>query len=134
MIKDIVYQINQVTDTKQIIDLFIKSGMPRPTDDPQRVQEMFDNSDLIITAHYNNTLVGVCRCITDWVWCCYLSDLAVDPDYKKIGIGTHLIQLTREKLGQQVMILLLSVPTAMSYYPKVGFTKAERVFIMNRTK
>ncbi|HKH59520.1 MAG TPA: GNAT family N-acetyltransferase [Flavitalea sp.] len=47
---------------------------------------MFENSDLIITAWDNEKLAGVCRCITDWMWCCYLSDLDVDPDYKKLGL------------------------------------------------
>jgi len=30
------------------------------------------------------------------------------------------------------MVLLLSVPTAMEYYPKVGFDKVDNGFIMNR--
>lgn len=34
----------------------------------------------------------------------------------------------------QVMILLLSVPTAMTYYPKVGFTKEDRAFAIFRTE
>jgi len=31
-----------------------------------------------------------------------------------------------------VMLLLLSVPTAMEYYPKLGFKKQESSFIMER--
>lgn len=131
---EIAYEINRVPKAKQVIELFVKSEMPRPIDNPERIQKMFENSDLIVTALHRDKLVGVCRCITDWVWCCYLSDLAVDPDYKKSGIGTQLIQLAKESLGEQAMILLLSVPTAMSYYPKVGFAKEDRGFIINRTK
>ena len=77
--------------------------------------------------------LGVSRSITDWVWCCYLADLAVRQDYKKAGIGKKLIELTKEKVGEQSMILLLSVPTAMEYYPKVGFTKEDRAFTILRT-
>jgi hypothetical protein len=44
-----------------------------------------------------------------------------------------LIDLTKEKVGEQSMILLLSVPTAMEYYPKVGFEKENRAFSINRT-
>lgn len=131
---EIVYQINRIPEANQIIDLFVKSEMPRPNNDPKRIRRMFENSDLIVTAFHGDKLVGVCRCITDWVWCCYLSDLAVDPEYKRNGIGKQLIQLAKETVGEQVMILLLSVPTAMSYYPKVGFTKENRGFIINRTK
>ncbi|HEY0771040.1 MAG TPA: GNAT family N-acetyltransferase, partial [Sphingobacteriaceae bacterium] len=81
-----------------------------------------------------NHLIGVCRCITDWVWACYLSDLAVSPDYKQKGIGKKLIEITQEKVGEETMILLLSVPTAMEYYPKVGFSKENRAFIIDRKK
>jgi len=131
---EITYEIGRMPTTGQIIELYNQSGLPRPTDDKARIQKMFDNSTLVVTAWDKDRLVGVCRCITDWVWCCYLSDLAVSPDYKKGGIGKRLIALTREKVGEQVMILLLSVPTAMEYYPKVGFTKEDRGFIINRKK
>jgi predicted N-acetyltransferase YhbS len=95
---------------------------------------MFENSNVIITAWVGEKLAGVSRTITDWVWSSYLADLAVSPDYQKWGIGKKLIALTREKIGEQSMILLLSVPTAISYYPKIGFTKEDRGFIMHRTK
>lgn len=95
---------------------------------------MFDNSNLIVTAWHNDLLVGVSRSIIDWVWCCYLSDLAIRDEYKKEGIGRKLINLTKEKVGEQSMILLLSVPTAMEYYPKVGFEKQENSFLMHRAE
>ena len=93
---------------------------------------MFENSDLIVTAWNGSKLVGVSRTITDWVWCSYLADLAVSPDYKRSGIGKKLIELTKERVGEQSMVLLLSVPTAMKYYPKVGFSKEDRAFIIHR--
>jgi predicted N-acetyltransferase YhbS len=95
---------------------------------------MFENSDLIVTAWDSAKLVGVSRTITDWAWCSYLADLAVSPAYKRAGIGRKLIELTREKIGEESMTLLLSVPTAMDYYPKVGFVKEDRAFIIHRTK
>jgi predicted N-acetyltransferase YhbS len=93
---------------------------------------MFDNSNLIVTAWDNDLLVGVSRSITDWVWACYLSNLAIRHEYKKEGIGRQLINLTKEKSGKQSLVLLLSVPTAMEYYPKVGFKKQESSLIIDR--
>ena len=52
---------------------------------------MFENSNLIVTAWDNELLVGVSRSITDWVWACYLSDLAVRGNYKNMGIGRKLM-------------------------------------------
>lgn len=131
---NIVFKTDEMPLAEQVCTLYEKSAMPRPTKDKERIQKMFENSNLVITAWDNEKLIGVCRSITDWVWCCYLSDLAVDPDYKKAGIGKRLIELTKETVGEQSMILLLSVPTAMEYYPKVGFTKEDRGFMINRAK
>jgi len=43
------------------------------------------------------------------------------------------MQQTKEKIGKQTMLLLLSAPTVMDYYPKVGFQKADNGFIIKRT-
>jgi hypothetical protein len=45
-----------------------------------------------------------------------------------------LVDITREKLGELSMLLLLSVPTAFEYYPKIGFTKEDRAFMIPRVK
>lgn len=131
---EITYSLEKRPNAAQIIELYDNAGLPRPTNDEERIQNMFDNSNLIVTAWDDDLLVGVSRSITDWVWSCYLADLAVRKEYKKKGIGKQLIKLTKEKVGEQSMVLLLSVPTAMEYYPKVGFAKQESSFIMNRAE
>ena len=128
----IEYSFEKRPSVEQIIELYDNAGLPRPTNDKERIQKMFDNSNLIVTAWDKEILVGVSRSITDWVWSCYLSDLAIRQDYKKEGIGKKLIYLTKEKVGEQSMVLLLSVPTAMEYYPKVGFEKLDNSFILKR--
>lgn len=130
----IIYKDDVTPSAKQIITLYNNAGLPRPTHDEERIQKMYEHSNLIVTAWDEDKLVGVSRCITDWCWSCYLADLAVEPGYHKEGIGRKIIEFTREKLGEEVMILLLSVPTAMTYYPKVGFTKEDRAFAIFRTK
>lgn len=87
----VTYRSDVVPEVGQIIELYNATEMPRPTNDETRMQVMFHNSNLVITAWEGEKLVGICRSITDWVWCCYLSDLAVNPDYKKRGIGKTLI-------------------------------------------
>lgn len=129
---DIEYSFDKRPTVDDIIELYDNAGLPRPTYDRDRMQKMYDNSNLIVTAWDGEKLVGVSRSITDWVWACYLSDLAVRHNYKKEGIGKQLINLTKEKVGNQSMVLLLSVPTAMDYYPKVGFKKQESSFIIDR--
>lgn len=130
----IEYSFDKMPTVEQVIALYNNAGLPRPTNDKERIEKMYANSNLVVTAWDAELLVGVSRCITDWVWSCYLADLAVAPGYKKTGIGKKLIELTKEKLDGQSMVLLLSVPTAMEYYPKIGFAKLDNSFIINRTK
>ncbi|MFN0176636.1 MAG: GNAT family N-acetyltransferase [Saprospiraceae bacterium] len=128
------YRLDITPTPEQVIELYDNAGLPRPTHDPARIRKMYENSNLIVTAWDGDMLVGVSRAITDWAWSCYLADLAVRPEYQKLSIGKTLIELTKEEVGEQSMVLLLSVPTAMDYYPKVGFEKQESSFIMKRTK
>ncbi|HZY40172.1 MAG TPA: GNAT family N-acetyltransferase [Mucilaginibacter sp.] len=131
---EIIYKSGIIPPAEAVIELYDLAELPRPTNDKERIRKMYENSNLVITAWDNGKLVGVSRSITDWVWSCYLADLAVNPAYKGSGIGRKLVELTKEKLGGQSMILLLSVPTAMEYYPKLGFSKEDRGFIMYRDK
>jgi predicted N-acetyltransferase YhbS len=129
----IEYKTNIIPETYQIIDLYKSSGINRPTDDKERIKKMYDNSNLVVTAWDKETLVGIARSLTDFCYCCYLSDLAVRNEYQKEGIGKKLIEMTKDRIGQQSMLLLLSAPAAMEYYPKVGFLKVENGFIVKRT-
>lgn len=129
---EIIYKIGLTPSANEVIELYENAGLPRPTKQKERIAKMYKNSNLIASAWHNEKLVGVSRAITDFCWCCYLADLAVRDDYKKQGIGKKLIDLTKEKLGDEVMLLLLSVPSAMEYYPKAGMQKVENGFIINR--
>ncbi len=129
---EIVYKSEITPTVQQIVELYENAGLPRPTNDVERIKSMFENSNVIVTAWDGDLLVGVARSITDWVWSCYLADLAIRKEYQKSSIGKNLIRITKEKVGEQSTVLLLSVPTAMEYYPKVGFSKQNSSFIMNR--
>jgi predicted N-acetyltransferase YhbS len=131
---DIEYKINASLETAEIVELYRNAGLPRPVDDEQRIAEMFANSTLVISAWAGGELVGLARTLTDFVWCSYLADLAVRTDFQKAGIGRRLVEMTREKVGEKSMVLLLSVPDAMEYYPKIGMEKVENGFIFNRQK
>jgi len=128
----ISYHFNKKPTAVQLIELYENAGLQRPTNDQARMQQMIDHANLFVTAWDGDVLVGAARSITDWAYACYLSDLAVRHEYKKMGIGKKLIELTKEKVGKQSMLLLLSVESALDYYPKVGFTKQERSFIIKR--
>src|SRR5215469_15443268 len=130
---NISYNYDIIPDVAAVMDVYADSGLNRPKD-AERIARMYNNSNLIVTAWDGRTLVGVSRALTDFSFCCYLSDLAVRRSYQHHGIGKELIRLTRERASEEVNLLLLSVSTAMEYYPKVGMEKVENGFIIKRTK
>jgi ribosomal protein S18 acetylase RimI-like enzyme len=111
----ITYSVNIYVEAKQVADVFKSSGIKRPVEDLGRIQKMIDNADLTITAWDKDKLIGIARAITDYSYCCYLSDLAVDKEYQRKGIGKDLINELRKQLSEEVSLLLLSAPNAMDY-------------------
>ncbi|HVI49785.1 MAG TPA: GNAT family N-acetyltransferase [Candidatus Sulfotelmatobacter sp.] len=102
-------------------------GERRPVDDLERLEAMLRNAPLTVTARDGaGKLVGVSRSVTDFVYCCYLSDLCVDAALQRQGVGKRLIEETRARLKPGCSLILLAAPAAMDYYPRVGFDKMER--------
>jgi len=129
---NIQYKTDQIPTAAEVIDLYDSSGLQRPTDDAERIGNMYRHSNLIVTAWDGSLLVGVSRALTDFHYCCYLSDLAIRKEYQKEGIGKRLVQLTKETIGDRCMLLLLAAPTAMEYYPKIGMETVNNGFIIKR--
>lgn len=96
-------------------------GERRPLDDRERIVAMLDNADLVVTAWAQDALIGVARSVTDFAYCCYLSDLAVDEAWQGRGVGTELIRRTQARLHPAAKLMLLAAPNATGYYPKIGF-------------
>lgn len=130
----LTYHFNKPVEAGMVADLFQDSGIRRPVSDISRIEKMIENANLIITAWDGEKLVGICRCLTDFAYCCYLSDLAVAAQYQRRGIGKELIARTKEYLGDEVMILLLAAPDAKDYYGPVGFSKVDNGWIIKRER
>lgn len=129
---DITYRTTFIPKTEDIIDVYNLSGITRPTGDYARIAKMYENSNLVITAWDNELLIGITRSLTDFCYACYLSDLAVRKDYQKSGIGKQLIKLTKETIGDQCALILLSAPSVMDYYPRIGMEKPDNAFLIRR--
>ena len=88
-------------------------------------------ANLLCTAWDGGKLVGVTRSVTDFEFCCYLSDLAVDEAYQRQGIGRELVRLTQSRLGKRATIILLAAPKAEGYYPKLGFAAHRSAWVLD---
>jgi GNAT superfamily N-acetyltransferase len=130
----ITYEINRQLDAAAVARLFDASTIRRPTGDLPRIARMLKHGNLTVSAWDGDRLVGVSRALTDFAFCCYLSDLAVDRAYQRAGIGRQMLAITRREIGDEVALILLAAPEAMDYYSKVGFEKIANGFIVKRQR
>jgi predicted N-acetyltransferase YhbS len=132
---EIIYQVESKLDPSEFTDVLNSStlGERRPVNDVDRINKMCKNANLIVTARLDGKLIGIARSMTDFVYCTYLSDLAVDKEFQKKGIGKRLIEETK-KQSPLAKLILLSTPTAINYYPKIGMKKHDYCFILDDIK
>src|ERR1700761_2037229 len=110
----IIYNRELTLHANEFIDVLKRStlGQRRPINDKERIQAMCQGANIIVTARLDGKLIGVARAISDMVYCTYLSDLAVDEAYQKMGIGTRLIAETKLQ-APDANFILLSAPAAV---------------------
>jgi ribosomal protein S18 acetylase RimI-like enzyme len=132
---NIQYFTDRRIEASQMAEVFSESGIRRPVDDLDRIERMLANADELVTAWHGERLVGLLRAITDYSYCCYISDLAVSGQYQAQGIGKRLIDLLQQKLGnEEVQYILLSAPKAVGFYEKLGLERADKAFIKRRER
>jgi predicted N-acetyltransferase YhbS len=128
------YQLEPDLSVEEFIDVLVRSTLAerRPVDDIPTIAKMLAHADILVTARQGGQLVGISRAISDFSYCTYLSDLAVNKACQGRGIGRELIRRTHEAAGLVTMLILLAAPTAQTYYPHVGMTKHESCWIIPR--
>ncbi len=129
---EISYQEEYNLSVDEFIDVLKRStlGERRPIEDHDRIQSMISNANIMITARDGEKLVGIARSVSDFSFCTYLSDLAVDEAYQQQGIGKKLIAETYS-LYPDAKLILLAAPAAQTYYPKIGMEHFEHCFMMS---
>jgi ribosomal protein S18 acetylase RimI-like enzyme len=130
----ISYQLEPNLSADEFIDVLVRSTLAerRPIDDRTTIAGMLAHATIILTARNRDNLVGVSRAITDYHYCTYLSDLAVDTAFQRQGIGKELIARTHAAAGINTTLILLSAPKAATYYPYIGMTKHESCWLIPR--
>jgi predicted N-acetyltransferase YhbS len=129
---EVKYTIEENLKTEEFIIVLKESGLAerRPVHDLVRIEKMLRYANLIATARLNGKLIGVARSLSDFAYCTYLSDLAVSVEYQKKGIGKELIRITKASTGKAKLILL-SAPSAVDYYPRIGMKKHNHCFMLD---
>lgn len=128
------YAIEPGLAAEEFVDVLVRSTLAerRPVDRPEVIRGMLEQADLIVTARVDGRIVGVSRALTDFNYCTYLADLAVDRAFQGRGIGRELIARTHEAAGRGTTLILLAAPLARTYYPHVGLEPHDSCWIIPR--
>lgn len=103
----------------------------RPVNNRPRLAKMLEKADLTVVARDDTgKIVGVARSITDWSYCLYCSDLAVDKDYQGLGIGKKLLDETVRLSPDLRVHLLVAAPDAVSFYEHAGYESIPDAFFI----
>ena len=131
---NVTYQLEPDLSPQEFIDVLERSTLAerRPVGDAEAIRGMLRHADLIVTARLEGVLVGVSRAISDFSFCTYLSDLAVDKAQQGRGIGRELIRRTHEAAGLQTTLYLVAAPKAQTYYPHIGMTRHDSCWYIPR--
>jgi len=118
-------------DVEEVVALYRASTLAerRPVDETERFADMVRQANLVVVARVDDRLIGIARSITDGSYVTYLSDIAVDVEFQRRGVGRDLIDKTREA-APRAKIVLLSAPAAVDYYPHIGFTRHESAWVL----
>lgn len=130
------YQLEPQLPVEEFRDLLARSTLAerRPMDEPEALEGMLKHAGVIVTARdAAGALVGVSRALSDFSYCTYLADLAVDAAVQRQGIGRELVRRTHQAAGLHTMLILLAAPAAREYYPRLGMTRHESCWMYPRT-
>ena len=123
-------KLNKIIAPEALRDLYLSAPLAnRPTTDLSLLKKMLEHANLVISCWKDSQLIGVCRAFSDFSYVTYVSDLAIHADYQNKGIGRSLLDHTKKESGLGVKIVLLSAPSANSYYEKLNFISHPRAWV-----
>ena len=100
----------------------------------ERIPRLLENATISLAARNDkNRIVGVLLGLTDFAYWLYITDLGVDRNYERQGIGRRLMKQAHEMAGgeKDIAVYLIANEHAIPFYEKLGMKKADDVMQYN---
>ena len=100
----------------------------------ERIPRLLENASISLAArNEENCIVGVLLGLTDFAYWLYVTDLGVDRNYERQGIGRSLMKQAHETAGgeKDIAVYLIANEHAIPFYEKLGMKKADDVMQYN---
>ena len=136
--KNITFTNKRIT-AEEYIDFLKRTdlGSQYPKEDfNERIGILVNNTAISLIAYDLDKIVGVCFGLTDFAYWLFLSDLGVDRDYSKMGIGKILVQEAHMLAGGKDNIAMFTIANenAVGFYEKCDWKKGNDFMIYSRIK
>ena len=100
----------------------------------ERIPRLLENASISLAArNEENCIVGVLLGLTDFAYWLYVTDLGVDRNYERQGIGRSLMKQAHETAGgeKDIAVYLIANEHAIPFYEKLGMKKSDDVMQYN---
>jgi len=120
-------------DAKEYIDFLKRTdlGSQYPKERfCERIEKLVKNVSISLTARdEHGFLVGVLLGLTDYSYWLYVTDLGVDRNFTKQGIGRLLMKTAHDLAGgeKDIAVYLIANEDAVGFYEKIGMEKSNDV-------
>ncbi|WML34443.1 GNAT family N-acetyltransferase [Clostridium sp. OS1-26] len=115
-----MYRTDKKVDYDKLKTLFNEVGWTDKTDDINRLKTMVENSQIVVTAWDEETMIGFARCTTDYVFNGQINNVVVDSKYRRKGIGKVLINTILDS-SKQVTYMLRGDIENEKFYRSLSF-------------
>ncbi len=100
----------------------------------ERIRKLVKNVSISLVArNEEGKAVGVLFGLTDFCYWLYVTDLGVDRDYERQGLGRRLMKEAHELAGgeKDIAVYLIANENAVPFYQKLGMKLSEDVMQYN---
>lgn len=100
----------------------------------ERIARLLENASISLTArNEDGRLTGVLLGLTDFAYWLYVTDLGVDRDFERQGIGKSLMKAALAEAGgeKDIAVYLIANEKAVPFYKKLRMQKADDVMQYN---
>ena len=100
----------------------------------ERIRKLVRNVSIsLIARNEAGMVVGVLFGLTDFCYWLYVTDLGVDRNYERQGIGSRLMKEALERAGgeKDIAVYLIANENAVPFYQKLGMKFADDVMQYN---
>lgn len=136
-----MYQINRERLTAETYIDFLKRtdlGSQYPKERfHERIEKLLKNASISLVARSgDDRVVGVLLGVTDFAYWLFVTDLGVDREWERQGIGRALMKAALEEAGgeKDVAVYLVANEHAIPFYEKLGMEKADSVMQYNHVE